>query len=122
MEECRISSVMLIFLLSDTCMLTSSAALETAREQLISAAPPPYTTRLSRTRFLTAQMASCRERLASSMIYVRSERFSTHVGTHNGRKKKHISYHLVATTYKHGNGSRVGTLFNNQHSVLGGAE
>lgn len=48
---------------------TSSATLATAKEQLISAAPPPYTTRLSRTKLRTAQMASCNDRFASSIIY-----------------------------------------------------
>src|SRR5258706_14258432 len=38
--------------------ITSSAAFDTAIEQLISAEPPPYTTRLSTTRLRTAQMAS----------------------------------------------------------------
>ena len=45
-----------------------TAASSTAREQAISAAPPPYTTRLSRTRFRTTQRASWRDRFASSMI------------------------------------------------------
>ena len=36
----------------------SSAALLTAKEQVISAAPPPYTTRLSRTKLRTTQIAS----------------------------------------------------------------
>lgn len=49
-------------------LLTFTAASSTAREQAISAAPPPYTTRLSLTRFRTTQRASCSERLASSMI------------------------------------------------------
>lgn len=49
--------------------LTSSARLETAILAQISAAPPPYTTRLSRTRLRTTQRASCSARLASSMIY-----------------------------------------------------
>ena len=35
-----------------------TAASSTAREQAISAAPPPYTTRLSLTRFRTTQRAS----------------------------------------------------------------
>jgi hypothetical protein len=48
---------------------TSSAALETAIAQLMSAAPPPYTTRLSTTRLRTTQIASWRARLASSTIY-----------------------------------------------------
>lgn len=48
------------------CTLT--AASSTAREQAISAAPPPYTTRLSRTKLRTTHSASCNERLASSMI------------------------------------------------------
>ena len=47
---------------------TVSAFLETARLQAISGAPPPYTTRSSRTRLRTTQMASCRLRLASSII------------------------------------------------------
>lgn len=47
---------------------TSSAAAATAIEQAISAAPPPYTTRLSRTRFRTTHSASCSARFASSMI------------------------------------------------------
>jgi hypothetical protein len=49
---------------------TLSASFATAIEQLISAAPPPYTTRLSLTRFRTTQIASCKARLASSMIYL----------------------------------------------------
>merc|ERR1711971_551322 len=49
-------------------VLMLSASLPTARAQLISAAPPPYTTLLSRTRFLTTQRASCMDLLASSMI------------------------------------------------------
>lgn len=47
---------------------TSSAALATAIEELISAAPPPYTTRLSLIRFRTAQIESCNARFASSTI------------------------------------------------------
>merc|ERR1719486_1128497 len=49
-------------------VLMLSASLDTASAQLISAAPPPYTTRLSLTRFLTTQRASCMDLLASSMI------------------------------------------------------
>lgn len=52
-----------------TSYITSSAAFDTAIEQLISAEPPPYTTRLSTTRLRTAQIASCRARLDSSTIY-----------------------------------------------------
>ena len=37
-------------------------------EHAISAAPPPYTILLERTRFRTTQIASCSERFASSMI------------------------------------------------------
>ncbi len=48
-------------------------------EEQISAAPPPYTTRLSRTKFLTTQIASCRARLASSMICTRMKRFSQRI-------------------------------------------
>merc|ERR1712228_59176 len=44
------------------------AYLETARAQLISEAPTPYTTLLSLTRFLTTHRASCILLLASSMI------------------------------------------------------
>lgn len=51
---------------------TLTAASSTASEQAISAAPPPYTTRLSFTKFRTTQRASCNDRLASSMIYLRS--------------------------------------------------
>jgi hypothetical protein len=51
-----------------TSARTSSAALATAIEQLISAAPPPYTTRLSTTRLRTTQIASCKARFASSTI------------------------------------------------------
>ena len=49
-------------------VLMLSASLDTATAQLISAAPPPYTTLLSRTRFLTTHRASCMDLLASSMI------------------------------------------------------
>ncbi len=48
--------------------LTLSASAVTANEQAISAAPPPYTTRLSLTRFLITHNASCILLLASSMI------------------------------------------------------
>ena len=44
------------------------AASSTASEQAISAAPPPYTILLSRTKLRTTHRASCRERFASSMI------------------------------------------------------
>ena len=47
---------------------TVSATPWMASEQAISAAPPPYTTRLSRTRFLATHSASCRLRLVSSTI------------------------------------------------------
>jgi hypothetical protein len=57
---------MLIF--EDVRQHTSSAALDTATAQLISAAPPPYTTRSSTTRLRTTQRASCNARLASSTI------------------------------------------------------
>lgn len=50
-----------------------TAASSTASEHAISAAPPPYTTRLSRTRFRTTHSASCNDRLASSMIYTMSD-------------------------------------------------
>ena len=50
-------------------IFTLTAASSTASEQAISAAPPPYTMRLSLTRFRTTQSASCRERLASSIIF-----------------------------------------------------
>lgn len=46
----------------------SSAILETATLQLISADPPPYTMRWSLIRFRTTHMASWRERFASSTI------------------------------------------------------
>merc|ERR1719175_596940 len=49
-------------------VLMLSASLETAIAQEISAAPPPYTTRLSLTRFLTTQSASCIDLFASSTI------------------------------------------------------
>merc|ERR1719431_2410355 len=49
-------------------VLILSASFDTAIAQEISAAPPPYTTRLSRTRLRTTQRASCIDRLASSMI------------------------------------------------------
>mmetsp|Transcript_30986 Transcript_30986/g.68696 ORF Transcript_30986/g.68696 Transcript_30986/m.68696 type:complete len:297 (+) Transcript_30986:585-1475(+) len=45
---------------------TLLAASSTAKLQLISAAPPPYTMALSRTRLRATQIASCRERLISS--------------------------------------------------------
>ena len=48
---------------------TSSAAFETAIAQLMSADPPPYTTRLSTIMLRTTQMASWSARLASSTIY-----------------------------------------------------
>mmetsp|Transcript_10781 Transcript_10781/g.28790 ORF Transcript_10781/g.28790 Transcript_10781/m.28790 type:complete len:228 (+) Transcript_10781:281-964(+) len=50
------------------CSIVSSlsAAAETARDAAISLAPPPGTTRGSRMRFRTQQLASCRQRLASS--------------------------------------------------------
>mmetsp|Transcript_10286 Transcript_10286/g.20496 ORF Transcript_10286/g.20496 Transcript_10286/m.20496 type:complete len:234 (-) Transcript_10286:922-1623(-) len=48
--------------------MTVSAWAETAREQAISADPPPYTTLLSLMRLRTTHMASCRLRLASSTI------------------------------------------------------
>ena len=47
---------------------TSSAFFDTAIDAQISAAPPPYTTLLSLTRFRTTQRASCSALLASSMI------------------------------------------------------
>merc|ERR1719447_2573415 len=53
-------------------VLILSASFETAIAQEISAAPPPYTTRLSLTRFLTTQRASCIDRLASSMTIILS--------------------------------------------------
>ena len=43
---------------------TFTAASSTANEHAISAAPPPYTMRLSRTRLRTTQSASCSERSA----------------------------------------------------------
>ena len=46
---------------------TLSAASATAREHEISADPPPYTMRLSLMRLRVTHMASCRERLVSSM-------------------------------------------------------
>mmetsp|Transcript_11762 Transcript_11762/g.20946 ORF Transcript_11762/g.20946 Transcript_11762/m.20946 type:complete len:266 (-) Transcript_11762:811-1608(-) len=46
--------------------VTVLAAASTARAQLISAAPPPYTMALSRTRLRATQSASCSERLISS--------------------------------------------------------
>lgn len=49
--------------------LTLTAASSTASEHATSAAPPPYTTRLSRTKLRTTHRASCNERFASSMIY-----------------------------------------------------
>lgn len=45
---------------------TVSAEPSTANAQLISAEPPPYTMRLSRTRFRATHSASCRLRLTSS--------------------------------------------------------
>lgn len=48
---------------------TFTAASSTASEQAISAAPPPYTTRLSRTRLRTTQSASWSDLFASSMIW-----------------------------------------------------
>lgn len=62
-------SVSMGSLMKERKIHTSSATLATAKEQLISAAPPPYTTRLSRTKLRTAQMASCNDRFASSIIY-----------------------------------------------------
>mmetsp|Transcript_9548 Transcript_9548/g.25964 ORF Transcript_9548/g.25964 Transcript_9548/m.25964 type:complete len:344 (-) Transcript_9548:570-1601(-) len=47
---------------------TVSATPWIANEQAISAAPPPYTIRLSLTRFLATHRASCRDRLVSSTI------------------------------------------------------
>jgi hypothetical protein len=58
----------LVALLQQLSELTSSAFLATAILAQISAAPPPYTTRLSVTRFRTTQSASCSARLASSII------------------------------------------------------
>lgn len=52
-----------------TLSLTLSASWLTARAQDISAAPPPYTTRLSRMRFRMTHRASWRDRFASSMIW-----------------------------------------------------
>lgn len=52
----------------DVGQRTLTAASSTAKEQAISAAPPPYTTRLSRTKLRTTHKASCSDRLASSMI------------------------------------------------------
>mmetsp|Transcript_22521 Transcript_22521/g.67589 ORF Transcript_22521/g.67589 Transcript_22521/m.67589 type:complete len:252 (-) Transcript_22521:807-1562(-) len=46
----------------------SSAALEIAKEHATSAAPPPYTMRLSLTRLRTTHMASWSDRFASSTI------------------------------------------------------
>lgn len=57
----------------------SIAASSTAMEHAISAAPPPYTTRLSRTRLRTTHRASWSERLASSMIW---RVVSSHVWIH----------------------------------------
>mmetsp|Transcript_45949 Transcript_45949/g.80302 ORF Transcript_45949/g.80302 Transcript_45949/m.80302 type:complete len:251 (-) Transcript_45949:939-1691(-) len=56
---------------------TVSAKADTAREQAISAEPPPYTTRLSLMRLRTTHMASCRERCASSTIILLPPRIST---------------------------------------------
>lgn len=47
---------------------TVSAAASTARLQLISAAPPPYTIALERTRLRATHSASCRLRFVSSII------------------------------------------------------
>lgn len=55
--------------LTATLSLTLSASWLTARAQDISAAPPPYTTRLSRMRFRMTHRASWRDRFASSMIW-----------------------------------------------------
>mmetsp|Transcript_9052 Transcript_9052/g.15311 ORF Transcript_9052/g.15311 Transcript_9052/m.15311 type:complete len:262 (+) Transcript_9052:202-987(+) len=56
---------------------TVSAKADTAREQAISAEPPPYTTRLSLMRLRTTHMASCSDRLASSTIILFPPRIST---------------------------------------------
>jgi len=85
--------------------LTSSAFLDTAIDAQISAAPPPYTTRLSRTRFRTTHKASCSARLASSMICRQRLSYTERVRSH----------HLVASSHKDGDRPRVGALLDDQH-------
>mmetsp|Transcript_118621 Transcript_118621/g.281569 ORF Transcript_118621/g.281569 Transcript_118621/m.281569 type:complete len:214 (+) Transcript_118621:253-894(+) len=54
------------FMLYWSMVCSLSAAARIASEAAISLAPPPGTTRGSRIRFLTQQLESCRQRLASS--------------------------------------------------------
>lgn len=97
--------------------LTSSAFFDTAMLAQISAAPPPYTTRLSRTRLRTTHSASCNARLASSMIYDESHQY---LG--QGPCKANVAEirllrtdHLVASPDEHCHRPCVGALLNDQH-------
>lgn len=93
----------------------------TAKAQEISAAPPPYTILLSLTKFRTTQRASCRLRLASSMIYKNINVIIVFVHAQILKLKSTFSTnHLISTTDEDGDGSRILALFNNQHFIMGG--
>lgn len=113
--------------LTATLSLTLSASWLTARAQDISAAPPPYTTRLSRMRFRMTHRASWRDRFASSMIWGEGHHVSVLAGRTNKcpdplyylpQLKDRNSYHLVSSSDENGHSSRVLTLLNNQHFVF----
>ena len=82
----------------------------------MSAAPPPYTTRLSTTRLRTAQRASCSARFASSTICgkVASARRVLSVSP--------ATHHLVAAPDEDRHGPRVCALLDDQHLVSCGPE
>mmetsp|Transcript_73368 Transcript_73368/g.122582 ORF Transcript_73368/g.122582 Transcript_73368/m.122582 type:complete len:325 (-) Transcript_73368:450-1424(-) len=74
---------------------TLSASSETLSEHAISAAPPPYTMRLSRMRLRTTQMASCSERFASSRIILLPPRQKTVTALELGQSSMTIMRSLV---------------------------
>lgn len=81
----------------------------------ISAAPPPYTTRLSRTRFLTTHSASCSARFASSMIWIASAIVQTRRQGQLGEETPHVTHHLVTASDEHRDCTGVGTLLDDEH-------
>ena len=90
----------------------SSAALETATAQLISAAPPPYTTRSSTTRLRTTQRASCKARLASSTIWITRDRL-----VRSSEEQFKNTYHLITSSHKDSDSTSVRAFLDDKHLV-----
>jgi len=93
--------------------------LATATDAQISAAPPPYTTRLSLTRFRTTHRASCSARFASSMIWIPSAgECPLGSETQIWSRRDGDADHFIASSHKDRYSTSVCTLFDDQHLLF----